>query len=307
MLKMYHEAVGAGGSSAFWEAAWDDGRFEESVRYCEVDPLRPLFERHVRPGSTLLEGGCGRGNYVAYQSGRGVAAVGLDFATRTLAELHAREPALRLTAADVARLPVRSGSVDAYYSGGVVEHFEDGPSPALDEARRVLRTNGVFLVSVPYYNPLRRVLARVGRRGWRVVDHHAAEPPLAGRVFFQYVYTSAEFRRILTEHGFNVVDTKAYAVMWGLYELPLVGRLLSRVGKASMGATVGPTLEIDDADGSERSTDLPILKRLVVAEDTSVPVAGVGVRCLRYLAANMMMYVCVPSASAEGTPAVASR
>jgi hypothetical protein len=36
-----------------------------------------------------------------------------------------------------------------------------------------------------------------------------------------------------------------------------------------------------------------LLKRLVIAEDASVPVAGGMVRALRWLCANMMMYVCV--------------
>jgi hypothetical protein len=38
-----------------------------------------------------------------------------------------------------------------------------------------------------------------------------------------------------------------------------------------------------------------LLKRLVVAEDDTVPVAGWGVKVARSLFANMMMYVCVPA------------
>jgi len=296
MLKMYHEADEGGGSAGFWEAAWSDGRFDEAVRFCEVDPLKPLFERHALPGGTLLEGGCGRGHYLAYQSARGVNAIGVDFATRTLAELHARDPALRLAAADVARIPLRSGSVDVYYSGGVVEHFEEGPGAALDEARRVLGPNGVFLVSVPYYNPLRRLVTRWGRHDWRVVDHHAPESPDGDTVFFQYVYTTAEFRRILADHGFEVTDTQGYSIVWGLYELPLVGRLLSRAAAARAGTGAAPANEATGTgDGAKAPADPSMMKRLIVGEDASVPIAGIGVRCLRYLAANMMMYVCVPS------------
>ncbi len=43
-----------------------------------------------------------------------------------------------------------------------------------------------------------------------------------------------------------------------------------------------------------------ILKRLVVGEDDSIPVAGAVVRVLRWAAANMMMYVCVPAAPGDG-------
>jgi hypothetical protein len=39
----------------------------------------------------------------------------------------------------------------------------------------------------------------------------------------------------------------------------------------------------------------PLLKRLVIGEDDSVPLAGLIVRMLRSFCANMMMYVCLRS------------
>jgi hypothetical protein len=35
-----------------------------------------------------------------------------------------------------------------------------------------------------------------------------------------------------------------------------------------------------------------ILKRLVVSEDDTVPILGLGVKFMRWFSANMMMYVC---------------
>src|SRR5215510_10812203 len=119
MLKMYQSGAHDGSSAEFWEEAWDDGGFEEALRFCEVDPLRKLFERYAQPGSTMLEGGCGRGQYVAYYSARGIDVTGLDFASDALIRLRRVKQNLRLCAGDVSKLPFGESSFDVYYSGGV--------------------------------------------------------------------------------------------------------------------------------------------------------------------------------------------
>src|SRR3990172_9309206 len=83
MLKMYHRGAHAGGAG-FWDETWDDGQLEAAIRFCEVDPLRPLFEQHLSPGMLMLEGGCGRGQYVVYYGARGGKGVGVDLARGVL-------------------------------------------------------------------------------------------------------------------------------------------------------------------------------------------------------------------------------
>lgn len=46
MLKMYHKQTHAGNSPDFWEENWKASQFEKSVKFCKVDPLRPLFEKY---------------------------------------------------------------------------------------------------------------------------------------------------------------------------------------------------------------------------------------------------------------------
>jgi len=261
-----------------------------------VDPLRPLFEEFPGPGALVLEGGCGRGQYVAYYAARGVRMVGLDFATATLSRLRRADPALRLCGGDVGWLPFRSGAFRAYYSGGVVEHFETGPLPALREARRVLAEDGVLLVSVPYLSPLRRlgVVTRSDRR--RVA---APGPDAAGeaRRFFQYAFTRAEFSALLRQAGFAVERTQGYAILFGLMELPLFGRALEAAQRGRVGAGSPPPPPPAAQDRASPAAPPPasLLKRLLVSEDASVPVLGASVRLLRWAAANMMMYVCTPA------------
>ena len=297
MLKMYHRHAEAGASPAFWEDLWSDDAFEERVRFCDVDPLRPLFRRYSRRGAWMLEGGCGQGQYVSYYSALGLNVVGLDFTRDSLRRLRGRQD-LKVCAGDVGRLPFRSESFDLYYSGGVVEHFEGGAERALLEARRVLRPDGVLLISVPYYSPLRRALVLFRRREWKRVTAPSA---LDGDVqdglrFFQYCYTRAEFSRMLASAGLRVTATQGFAILWGLYDIPALHRMGAALSArcAQGGRTNGK--------GGNGSGTMPanaqgtVLKRLVVSEDETVPVGGLFVRLARWACANMMMYVCVREA-----------
>lgn len=63
MLKMYQaHSEYPGNSPDFSDENWAASRFEESLRFMAVDPLRPLFEEYLKPDSKMLEGGCGMGN-----------------------------------------------------------------------------------------------------------------------------------------------------------------------------------------------------------------------------------------------------
>lgn len=297
MLKMYHQRLHKGDSPEFWEENWKDNSFEEALRFCENDPLRPLFERYARPGTAMLEGGCGQGHYVAYYASRGVRVVGLDFAQATLAGIRARYGDLMLCAGDVAALPFRDEAFDLYYSGGVVEHFEPGAEPALQAARRVLRPDGVLLISVPYLNPLRRTLTPM-RKDWSRVSRAREDNSNNGLsgVFFQYAYTVREFTSILDECGLRVIERQPYAILWGLYDLPLLQRAMDKLvphNKQPAAGTVGEAGTTSNGNSQmERSALTNLVKSLIVSENINTPVAGLAVRFLRWASANMMMYVC---------------
>jgi ubiquinone/menaquinone biosynthesis C-methylase UbiE len=294
MLKMYNKHDHAGNTPDFWEDNWAAGEFEKSVSFCAVDPLRPLFEKYLRPDSLMLEGGCGLGNYVTYYSARGFKVIGLDFAQRALKTLRARQPHLKLCGGDVSRLPFADKTFDLYYSGGVVEHFEDGAEESLKEARRVLKDDGVLLISVPYHSPLRSILSPLYRSTWLKVAASKVDPPKEhnGEVFFQYAYRPSEFNKMLSDAGLKVVDKQGYAVIWGLYEIPLLNRNGSSEFAPSRAKTSKDATDIIDMTEITKEKPASMAKRLIVNEDASVPIVGLGVKFMRWAAANMMMYVC---------------
>ena len=316
MLKMYHQRLHKGDSPALWEETWEQTSFEEALRFCEHDPLRPLFERYTRPGTLMLEGGCGHGQYVAHYKARGVRVVGLDFAQSTLAILRSRYADLMLCTGDVSALPFRDGAFDLYYSGGVVEHFETGARPALREAKRVLRPGGVLLISVPYVSLMRRALSPFKSSLWKRVSRAGVDEGAVrdGKQFFQYVYTRSEFEQELAAAGLRVISTQGYGILWGLYDISLLQTLTEKLTQRSVNSPGGggsverkcvhPTASEGVDSGVKRAypansvSSRSTLKRLLSDEDDRVPVLGLGVRFMRRLCANMMMYVCQHSEDA---------
>lgn len=296
---MYHTQSHSGGSPELWEDNWRVGQFNEVLRFCTIDPLRPLFEKYSKPGIRMLEGGCGMGQYVTFYDAMGLNVIGLDFAAEALNRLSERVPHLKLCEGDVSALPFADNVFDLYYSGGVVEHFEGGAEESLLEACRVIKKKGIGLISVPYSSPLRSVLKIFNRNEWKNVSSTIAyEKHPDGLNFFQYAYKKQEFTNMLENAGFRVLETQGYAVMWGLYELPFMSKL-----NAEIDSTYGKGSNTEKSDQKiinetilKPDLEKPLLsitKRLAVSEDTTVPVLGTGVKFLRWMSANMMMYVCI--------------
>lgn len=285
---MYQKHAHSGSSVELWEENWQASQFNQSLQFCQVDPLRPLFEKYAPKGSIMLEGGCGMGQFVTYYTLKGVTVIGLDFAQRALHRLNKRVADLPLCAGDVSALPFADESFDLYYSGGVVEHFEGGAEKSLSEAQRVLKKDGVLMISVPYFSPLRRLLFPFKKDFWRKVDKAETQQNSDEFNFFQYAYKTPEFEKMLEKAGFRVVKKQGYAVLWGLYELPF----LSEKSEVQNPNNSTPSEEKIIFPDVNEKTESSIIKRLIVSEDDTVPVLGLGVKFMRWASANMMMYVC---------------
>ena len=298
MLKSFVPAQSSQDVS-FWEDYFAAQSYDYLVESFSTDPLRPLFERYCANGALVLEGGCGLGNYLPCLRALGGRPIGLDFGHDMLKQVRVRDEATPLTAGDVCALPFRDQSLDAYYSGGVMEHFEAGPSRGLGEAFRVLRPGGIFLVSVPFENPIRRALTRwqPKRHGMTTmpVARESASEPLAGHSFFQYFYRGPEFRQRLEAAGFEVLAEQPYSLWRGLTDLGPF-RWLDNLyaGRTPDGREPGfrPTGQTGSVPFGEHSRLKSRLKRWIFAEDRSIPVFGSLISAGCEVGANMRMYVC---------------
>lgn len=288
MLKMYHQNPHSGDTPDYWANSWDEIGFEEALALCSRDPLVPLFEKYIKPGSLMLEGGCGKGHWVAYFSERGYNIVGLDFAQRTLADLNKNREGLDLCAGNVNALPFADDTFDAYYSGGVVEHFEAGCSAALAEARRVIKPDGTLLLSVPYYSPLRKVLTPFRGDEWRRLSHPETDSEVfaEGLTYFQYAYDIAEFKAMLAAAKLECVETMGYSIIWGLYDIKFLNNRARQKVIDRRDQTAGP------AAVPAAQTSSSFIKDLIIGESSSTPLKAAATSFMRWSSANMMMFVC---------------
>ncbi len=119
---------------------------------------RPRLQRalelaDLKPGQTLLDIACGRGELPAIASELGVCAVGIDFSASALdfaqklkEKRRARVPAggaMELVRADACRLPFASNSFDRVTLLDIIEHLVPAQlETMLQEVRRLLKPDG---------------------------------------------------------------------------------------------------------------------------------------------------------------------
>jgi ubiquinone/menaquinone biosynthesis C-methylase UbiE len=140
-------------------------------------------------GRRILDLGCGAGYGTAELATNAAFAAGIDVAPDAIA--HARShyplPNTRFLLGSATAIPFAARSFDLITAFEVIEHLADWRS-LLDEARRVIAPNGVFLVSTPnrlYY-----------------AESRAKEGP---NPFHVHEFQFAEFRQALTEFFPNVI------------------------------------------------------------------------------------------------------
>jgi len=122
------------------------------------------------PGSSrgpVLDLACGAGRHMREFARRGVAAVGLDLSRTLLEEGKTATPGLRLVQGDMRYLPFADGSFDLvvnfFTSFGYFAQPEDDRR-VLDEIRRVLRSNGRFMLDFLNADRVRRDLVSEDER-----------------------------------------------------------------------------------------------------------------------------------------------
>jgi SAM-dependent methyltransferase len=193
----------------FWSEHWADENVDRLVRVASTSPLTAVIAAALPSDGPILEAGCGLGPYVILLRQRGHRVAGADWSLDALRRCRQAAPSAPVAVMDLARLAVRAGTLAAYVSLGVVEHDERGPDAIVAEAARALRPGGVVVLSVPYWNGVRRLLApRIARQGRRV---HAA-----GGEFYQFAFARREVRAFLEARGLRVLSFHPYdpARMW---------------------------------------------------------------------------------------------
>ena len=159
---------------------------------------------------TVLDVGCGNGVYTLNIAKLAQTAIGMDIARDGLREAREDAEKLKVTAqfaiANAECLPIRDSSCDVVLVMEALEHIQN-PETTLKEAKRVLKSQGYLVVSVPNrLYPLEIHYIRIGKTVIRGVYGQVpffSWAPRYIRKRFQTarVYTKKEITEIIQETG----------------------------------------------------------------------------------------------------------
>jgi SAM-dependent methyltransferase len=189
---------------AYYESFWEDA--PQDPEPWAWARRRALLLGEAGRGQRVLDLGCGSGRFVAALRDAGADAVGVELAEAALERARVNAPGadLRLVEPD-GSLPLDHGSVDFVWCSEVLEHVAD-TAQLLLEVRRVLRSGGRLLVTVPFHGRVKNGLIALLR-----FDQHF--DPLGQHLRF---YTARSLRTTLERSGFAAVQVQP----WG--GLPLL-------------------------------------------------------------------------------------
>jgi len=124
--------------------------YEKDARPYTIYPFklcRYLFKRfNLSKGDHLLDLGCGRGEFLKGFSALGLNSEGLD-CCKTAVEL-SKEYKIEVCDFESQKLPYPDSYFDVIFCKSVVEHSYY-PEKIFNEARRILKPNGKFIIMTP--------------------------------------------------------------------------------------------------------------------------------------------------------------
>lgn len=206
---------------------WDDHfvneTVEEQLELTSFEETLPLFVKHLTKNERIIDLGCGLGKHLIYWHNRNYDIIGIDSERRCIDRIGRFSRSVDARVGDVLSLPFDDGSFGFAISYGVLEHFANGPSDALREMGRVLRTGGKAFISVPLDNGLAQTTRRA--RGSKVLsavmrkqslaELRRRECKTAGGIV-ELSFSKTDFERVLAENGFRIIDSLPILTKWGL-------------------------------------------------------------------------------------------
>lgn len=219
--------LGKNATSELWDSLWSLDK-ETVHKWLKANregaQLVTLTNHYLKPTEgIILEGGCGRGQFVAALKCAGFQVIGVDFAQATVDVLNRHAPELDIRVGDLRSLPLSDASVAGYWSIGVIEHFWNGYAPIASEMSRVIKDGGYLFCSFPYMNPLRRLKAHLN-----LYQDSNFESEPAG--FYQFALSKTEVIKTMSEFGFTLLAARPSNGFKGILgECAMISMVLEKI------------------------------------------------------------------------------
>jgi 2-polyprenyl-6-hydroxyphenyl methylase/3-demethylubiquinone-9 3-methyltransferase len=172
--------------------------------------LAALLEKAVRPGERWLDAGCGTGHFSRQMARLGAHVTGVDGAESMITRarsLGADAPGsvVYREASDLSRLPDADGCFDGVLCSSVLEYLGE-PERALSELRRVMRTGGALVVTLPN---ARAVVRRVLALQFAVTSAILKRPSPAYLAHIRHLWSPSEARSFVSAAGYDLQSLRA--------------------------------------------------------------------------------------------------
>lgn len=198
-------------TSEFWDHLWEDDALKKNILAGNQERfVFPTTKRYLKPGTKILEGGCGKGRYVYSLHARGYDVYGVDFAEKTVQKVNALIPELKIRLGDVRQLESPDAFFDGYWSLGVIEHFPEGYDSIAEEMLRVLKPGGYLFLTFPYMSLLRRLKVYFGSYPLFNNKHFDREH------FYQFALNAPDVVNKFESLGFCLIKKRPYDGFKGL-------------------------------------------------------------------------------------------
>lgn len=200
-------------AAGIWESNYKKRAF--SVRR---DVIRELLAASDLTGQNWLDAGCGTGPLARFLSEyQGCRVLGVDASEAMISHCTPHPNTEFRQIGDIGETGLPDAGFDGVLCSSVLEYVSE-PSAALVELRRVLKQDGVLLVSVPNSDPI----------AWfPIVSAHWLTKYLGPWRMCRYLdivkhrYSELSFRRLLDDCGFRVEAVRTYG---GVRGVPILRR-----------------------------------------------------------------------------------
>jgi len=192
----------------YYENYWEDP--EEYS-----DPTTPqrfaLLERvlpRIPAGGSVLDVGCGRGEFCDFFAKHGYRAEGTDLSHAAIKYSREKYPAITFHAGAVeSLLPARAGQFDAVFSSEVIEHLFDVGAYLL-AINSLLKNGGLFILTTPYHGLAKNIAIDA-------LNYAGHYDPMGQHIRF---FDKKGLRRCLESFAFEPLNWWGYGRPWPFWK-----------------------------------------------------------------------------------------
>lgn len=206
-------------------AYWQGADFNVHLKLTDYQTTYQYLLKNYLPPLNILEAGCGIGRWVIQLSKANYNVTGIELEEEALniIKLHYTADNITLVHGDIFEMPFPDKTYDIVISLGVLEHFEDTivQQKAFKEHIRVLKDDGVFLITVPFLSCIRFFI----HVPFLYLLSFVRKLKNKKEYFSEYRYSKSEFEKIIKNANLKIVyvvyDDLLPPYNFGLMDYPI--------------------------------------------------------------------------------------